>query len=102
MLSKKGSAEEAKCENLERVVVDNDPEKFFQVEVQLPPQEQEELIEFLQKNVDVFAWNVYEGPGVDPSLICHHLNVNPSITPRKQPPRRSSKDHSNAVKDEMT
>ena len=102
MLSEKGSAEEAKCENLEKVVVDNDPEKFFQVEVQLPPQEQEELIEFLQKNVDVFVWNVYEDPGVDLSLICHHLNVNPSITPRKQPPRRSSKDHSNAVKDEMT
>ena len=55
MLSKKGSAEEAKCENLERVVVDNDPEKFFQVKVQLPPQKQEELIEFLRKNVDVFA-----------------------------------------------
>ena len=101
MLSEKGSAEEAKCENLERVVVNNDPEKFFQVEVQLPPQEQEELIEFLQKNVDVFAWNVYEDPGVDPSLICHHLNVNPSITPRKQPPRRSSKDHFDAVRDEV-
>ena len=84
------------------MVIDNDPEKFFQVKVQLPPQEQEELIEFLQKNVDVFAWNVYEDPGVDLSLICHHLNVNPSIAPRKQPPRRSSKDHSDAIKDEMT
>ena len=51
-------------------------------------------------NIDVFAWNAYEAPGVDPSFICHHLNVNPSVTPRKQPPRRSSKDHSDAVKDE--
>ena len=31
MLSEKGSVEEAKCEDLERVAVDNDPEKFFQV-----------------------------------------------------------------------
>ena len=50
----------------------------------------------------MFAWNAYEAPGVDPDFICHHLNVNPSITPRKQPPRRSSKDHYEAVKDEVT
>ena len=30
-----------------------------------------------------------------------YLNVNPSITPKKQPPRRSSKDHSDAVRDEV-
>ena len=39
---------------------------------------------------------------MDSSFICHHLNVNPSITPRKQPPRRSSKEHFDAVKDEVT
>ena len=65
-------------------------------------QERKKLIEFLRGNVDVFAWNAYEAPRVDPSFICHHLNVNPSATPIKQPPRRSSKKHSNAVKDEVT
>ena len=50
----------------------------------------------------MFAWNAYEALGVDPDFICHHLNVNPSITPRKQPPRRSSKDHYEAVKDGVT
>ena len=50
----------------------------------------------------MFAWNAYEAPGVDPKFICHHLNVNPSVTPKKQPPRRSSRDHSDAVKDEVT
>ena len=84
------------------MVIDNDPKKFFQVGVQLPPQEKQELIEFLQKNVDVFAWNTYEAPGIDPDFICHHLNVNPAITPRKQPPRRSSKDHYKVVKDKVT
>ena len=72
-----------KCEDLEKVVVSDDPEKFFQVGSQLPPQEREELIEFLRKNVDVFAWNAYEAPRVDLNFICHHLNVNPSITPKK-------------------
>ena len=49
----------------------------------------------------MFAWSAYETPGVDPSFICHHLNVNPSIIPKKQPPRRSSKDHSNTIKNEV-
>ena len=52
--------------------------------------------------MDVFAWDAYEAPGLDPKFICHNLNVNPSITPKKQPPRRLSKEHVEAVKSEMT
>ena len=101
MLPVNGSAEKAKCEDLETVVVGDDPEKFFQVEAQLPPQEKEELTEFLRKNVDVFAWNAHEAPGVDSTFICHHLNVNSSVTPKKQPPHRSSKDYFKVVKDKV-
>ena len=96
-----GSAEEAKCEDLEMVVGGDGPEKFFHIGAQLPPQEKEERIEFLRRNVKVFAWNAYNAPGVDSSFICHHLNVNPSVTPKKQPPRCSFKDHYDAVKDEV-
>ena len=52
-----GPVEEAKCEDLEKNFVGDNPEKFFQVGVKLPPQEKEELIEFLWRNVDVFTWN---------------------------------------------
>ena len=69
--------------------------------VQLP-HEKQALIEFLRKNVDVFSRDACEAPGIDLNFICHHLNVNPLIAPRKQPPRRSSKDHYEAVKDEVT
>ena len=48
----------------------------------------------------MFAWDAWEAPGIDPDFIC--LNVNPSIALRKKPPRRSSKDHYEAVKDEVT
>ena len=60
------------------------------------------MIGFLRENVDVFAWDAYEVPWVDLSFICHHLNVNPSSIPKKQPPRRPSKEHANAVRDEVT
>ena len=60
------------------------------------------MVDFLRKNVDVFAWDAYEAPGVDLNFICHHLNVNPSITPRRQPPWRPSKEYAEAVKNEVT
>ena len=90
-----------KCEKLEEIVIDGDPKKFFQVRPQLPPQEKEELIMFLKRNIDVFAWNAYEAPRVVPDFICHHLNVNPAVLPKKQPSWRSSKEHSDAIKEEV-
>ena len=50
----------------------------------------------------MFAWNAYEAPKVDLSFTCHHMNVNPSVTPKKQPPQRSSNEHSDAIKDDVT
>ena len=67
----------------------------------LPPREKEELIDFLRKNIDVFAWSAYEAPEVDSNFICHHLNINPSVVPKRQPPRCSSKEHFDAIKDEV-
>ena len=76
-------AEEAKCEDLEEVVIGGDSEKFFPVGAQLPLQEKEELIEFLKRNIDVFAWDACDAPRIDPTFIYHHLNVNLAITPKK-------------------
>ena len=50
-------SEGAKCERLEEIVIDGDPKKFFQARAQLPPREKEELLAFLRKNIDEFAWN---------------------------------------------
>ena len=90
-----------KCEDLDKVIIGDDPERFFQVGAQLPLQEREQLVELLRRNVDVFAWDAYETPGLDPKFICHHLNVNPLVTPKKQPPRRPSNEHVEAVKSEV-
>ena len=97
MLSIDRIAEEAKCEDLVKIIIGDDLEKFFQIGSQLPQQEKEELIEFLKQNIDVFAWNTYETPRVDPEFICHHLNVNPLVAPKKQLPWRPSKEHAKGV-----
>ena len=97
-----GLANEVKYEDLEKVVIGDDPERFFQIGAQLPLQEKKQLVELLRRNVDVFAWDAYETPGLDPKFICHHLNVNPSVTPKRQPLRRPSKEHVEVVKSEIT
>ena len=67
----------------------------------MPPQEKEDLIGFLRRNINVFSWSAYKAFRVDPNFICHHLKVNPSIIPKKQLPRCSPKEHSVAIKKEV-
>ena len=83
------------------MVVGGDAEKFFQIGAKLPPQEKEELVEFLKRNTEVFAWDACDASRIDPAFICHHLNVNPSITPKKQSPRRPSREHADAIREEV-
>jgi len=81
--------------------VSSNLESFFQVGSELRPEEKEKLIDFLRENVDMFAWDPYEAPGVDLNFICPHLNINPTAIPKKQPSRRPSKEHVDAVREEV-
>ena len=76
MLSLDTVLEGAKCDKLEEIVIDGDPENFFQIGALLPPQEKEELVLFLKRNIDVFAWSPYETLGMDPDFICYHFICN--------------------------
>ena len=58
-----------KCEDLDKVIIGDDLERFFQVEARLPLQEKEELVELLRRNIVVFAWNAYEAPDLNPEFI---------------------------------
>ena len=60
-----------------------------------------ETLLFLIRNVDVFAWNPYKVPGVDPEFIVHKLNVDPTFPPKKQKLRRSAKEHIEVVRQKV-
>ena len=45
------------------------------------------LAAFLRMNQDVFAWSHEDMPGIDPSVIVHRLNVNPTSLPIRQKKR---------------
>ena len=63
--------------------------------------ERVQVLLFLVQNVDVFAWDPYEVPEVDPGFIVHKLNVDLSYPSKKQKPRRAAKDHIEAVRQEV-
>ena len=86
---------------MERVIIGEDVDRYFHVGSLIPEKDKVQSVEFLKDNLDIFAWNAYEAPGVDPEFICHHLNVNPSVIPKKQIPWQSLKEHVEAVKDEV-
>lgn len=61
-----------------------------------------EMLLLWVQNVDVFAWSPYEVLGVDSEFIVHRLNMDSLFPPKKQKPRRSAKEHVEAVKQEVT
>ena len=57
-----------------------------------------EILLFLLQNVDIFAWNPYEVPGVDLEFIVHKFNVYPLFPLKKQKLKRSAKEHVEATR----
>ena len=69
-------------EVLEDVSLDeSNPEKFTKIERSIGEKMKQDLIGFLKKNTDVFSWSHEDIPGIDPSVITHHLNISPSYKP---------------------
>lgn len=90
-------AEEKAVEDLVTVPINDDGTRYFLLGSTLTTFEREQLVEFLRRNIEVFAWTPYEMPGIDPQFISHSLNVDPLRRPMIQKPRRSSPAHSDAV-----
>ena len=54
----------------------------------LSPDERSELINLLKSYLDVFAWSYEDIPGLDPTIVQHHLPILPHARPVKQKLRR--------------
>jgi hypothetical protein len=71
--------EETKSVPLENAVLD----RKVTIGGILSKKEEEELIETLAKNKDVFVWLASDLKGVSRDIIQHYLNINPKMKPRK-------------------
>ena len=65
------------------MVVGNDAKKFFQIGAKLPQKKKEELVEFLKRNTDVFAWDAYDTLRIDLSLHLPPPQCQPLHYPQK-------------------
>ena len=89
-------------EVLEDISLDKkNPERSTRVEADLEERNKKDLICFLRKSIDVFAWSHEDMPGIDPSVITYHLNVYPSSKPVRQKKRVFAPERDNAIKEEV-
>jgi hypothetical protein len=65
------------------------------------PQEQVELLQFIDKNYDVFAWSTSDLVGVSREVIEHKLQVNTHVKPKKQKLHKMSEEKIEAAKAEV-
>ena len=61
----------------------------------------QDLLHFLKKSMDVFAWSHKDMPSIDPSVITHRLSVYPSSKPVCQKKRVFAPERDNAIKEEV-
>ena len=89
-------------EVLEDVLLqENEPEKVPRTGTGIKEKAREDLIQFLRKSIDVFAWNHDDMPGIDPSVITHRLNVYPFFKPVRQKKRVFAPERDKAIKEEL-
>ena len=89
------------AEELIKVKILPDTNRYFQIGASIGDQDKVKTSLLLILNTDVFAWSPYEVLRVDPKFIVHRLHVDPSFPPKKQKPRRSAREHVEAMKSEV-
>ncbi|KAL0435294.1 UNVERIFIED_CONTAM: Transposon Ty3-G Gag-Pol polyprotein [Sesamum radiatum] len=96
--SKKGKAPEgenseeietpAKVQPVEELlnieIILGNPDKTTRIGSHSGEEAKKEITLCLQRNADIFAWTPQDLEGIDPQVITHHLNIDPSYRPIKQ------------------
>jgi ribonuclease HI len=92
------SVSEAKgepAEPLEEVSVGEG--RVLQIGTRLTQEVREGLVNFLRRNMEVFAWSHEDMPGISPEEIVHVLNVDPDVKPVKQKRRKFAPERVEAI-----
>jgi hypothetical protein len=84
-----------------KVYLDDMPDKAVTIGAHLNPEEEKELIQFLNKNKDVFAWLAKDLQGIVRDIIEHALETDETIAPKKQKLWKMSEEKVKAVEVEV-
>ena len=88
-------------EELEPVPLDDNPEHLAYIGSKLAENLRSLLTHFFGYNRDVFTWKQADMRGIDPTIITHRLNVNPSFKPVKQKRRSLKPERQKAINEEV-
>jgi hypothetical protein len=77
------------------------PNKTICFGTEASQQDQAELLSFLDKNNDVFAWSTSYQVGVSRHVIEHQLQVSPNAKPKKQKLHKMTEEKEQAEKAEV-
>ena len=88
-------------EELEPLQLGDQPEHLVYIRSKLAEDIRSPLIHFLVHNMEVFAWKSEDMGGVDPTVITHKLNVNPSFKSVKQNRRSFAPERQKAINEEV-
>ncbi|KAL0445094.1 UNVERIFIED_CONTAM: hypothetical protein Slati_2232100 [Sesamum latifolium] len=64
-------------------------------------QPEKEVIQCLQRNIDIFVWTPKDLEGINPNVITHHLNIDPHIRPVKQKKRHFGSEKDKIIQAEV-
>ena len=81
--------------------MDNHPEHLAYIGSKLAEDLKSLLIHFLRQNKDVFVWKQEDTGGIDPTIITHRLNLNPSFKPVKQKRRSFAPERQKTINEEV-
>ncbi|KAL0433991.1 UNVERIFIED_CONTAM: hypothetical protein Slati_2733400 [Sesamum latifolium] len=82
-------------------VVPGRPDRTTRIGSHMNEKTKEEIIQYLQRNADIFAWAPQDLEGIDPNVITHHLNIDPSIKPVKQKKRHFGPEKDKIIQAEV-
>ena len=77
------------------------PERCVEIGANLSESLKVELLACLKRNLHTFAWAAEDMPGIDISITCHELNIDPTFKPVKQKRRKLSPERASAVNIEV-
>ena len=80
---------------------EGNPKKFTRIGTSMKEKTKQDLVQFLRKSIDVFAWSHEDMLGIDLSVNTHRLNVHPSSKPVRQKKRVFAPKRDNAIKEEI-
>ncbi|KAL0403666.1 UNVERIFIED_CONTAM: Retrovirus-related Pol polyprotein from transposon gypsy [Sesamum radiatum] len=77
------------------------PEKVTRIGSKMSKEVETMMIEFLKENVDMFAWSPSDFQGINPEVIVHRLNVDPTMRPVKQKKRSFGVERNKVIEEEV-